>query len=314
MKKTLSELADLVEGEVVGDGQLLIQGVAKTEEAREGEITLATSERFLRQALQSQASAVIVSLEVKDCLKPVIRVENTRLAFARILGLFAPQREYLRGIHPTVVLGNGSKIGCNVSIGPYVVIEDDVKLGDDVCLSAFVYLGRGVEIGNDTKVLSRVVIMDDTAIGRRVIIHPGTVIGSDGFGFARKKDDSYYKIPQLGRVVIEDDVEIGANVAIDRATLGETRIGRGSKIDNLVHIAHNVSLGENVAIVALVGISGSSTIGKGVIMAGQAGVTDHVSVGDNSVVAAKSGVTKNIPPNQGRICLALPGLRRKPVR
>jgi len=171
-------------------------------------------------------------------------------------------------------------------------------LGDNICLSAFVYLGRKVEVGKDTRVSSRVTIMDNTIIGRRVIIHPGTVIGSDGFGFARQRDGSYYKIPQLGRVVIEDDVEIGANVAIDRATLGETRIGQGSKIDNLVHVAHNVTVGENVAIVALVGISGSSTIGKGVILAGQAGVTDHVTVGENVVVAAKSGVTKNIAANQ----------------
>lgn len=298
MRKTLLELAQLVEGEVVGDKQLLIQGVAKPEEAREGEIALATSEKFLRQAQQSQASAVIVSLEVKDFPKPIIRVGDPRLAFAQILELFAPQGEYFKGIHSTVVLGKRLKIGKNISIGPYVVVEDDVKLDDNICLSAFVYLGRKVEVGKDTRVSSRVTIMDNTIIGRRVIIHPGTVIGSDGFGFARQKDGSYYKIPQLGRVVIEDDVEIGANVAIDRATLGETRIGRGSKIDNLVHVAHNVTVGENVAIVALVGISGSSTIGKGVILAGQAGVTDHVRVEENVVVAAKSGVTKNIAANQ----------------
>lgn len=298
MEKSLRELAELVEGKIEGNGSVKVKGVAKVEEARKGEITLAVSEKFLHQARQSQASAVIVPLGVKDFSKPVIQAKNPRLAFAQILELFAPQPPKLSGIHPTALIGVKVEMGKGVTVGPYTVLRDGVKLADDVHLSSGVYLGDHVKIGKGSFMHPGVTILDDTIVGQKVIIHSGTVIGSDGFGFAKKEDGSYYKIPQVGRVVIEDEVEIGANVAIDRATIGETRIGSGCKIDNLVHIAHNVTLGINVAIVGLVGISGSSTIGNGVILAGQAGVTDHVSIGDNTRVAAKSGVTKNIGPNQ----------------
>ena len=170
---------------------------------------------------------------------------------------------------------------------------DRVRIGDNVYLSSGVYLGNKVVIGKDSFIHPRVTILDDAVIGERVIIHSGTVIGVDGFGFVKKEDGSYHKIPQVGRVVIGNEVEIGANVAIDRATTGETRIGSGCKIDNLVHIAHNVTLGKNVVIVALAGISGSSTLEDGVILAGQAGVTEHVTIGSNTIVAAKAGVTKD---------------------
>lgn len=298
MEKSLRELAELVEGKIEGDGNVKVKGVAKVEEAKKGEITLAISEKFLHKARQSQASAVIVPLRVKDLSKPVIQVKNPRLAFAQILELFAPQPPRLSGIHPTALIGANVEMGKGVTVGPYTVLRNGVKLADDVHISSGVYLGNNVRIGKGSLIHPRVTILDDAIVGEKVIIHSGTVIGSDGFGFAKKEDGSYYKIPQVGRVVIEDEVEIGANVAIDRATIGETRIGSGCKIDNLVHIAHNVTLGRNVAIVGLVGISGSSTIGDGVILAGQAGVTDHVSIGNNTIVAAKSGVTKNIGPNQ----------------
>jgi len=239
---------------------------------------------------------VIVSLEIRDFPKPILRTENPRLAFAQILGIFTPQVQRFSGIHPTTIMGKGVKIGEGVTLGPYVVLGDGVKIEKGVYLSCGVYIGNRVVIGKKSFLHPRVTVLDDTVIGEEVIIHSGTVIGSDGFGFVKKEDGSYYKIPQTGRVVIGDRVEIGANVAIDRATIGETRIGSGCKIDNLVHIAHNVSLGENVAIVALVGISGSSTLGDGVVMAGQAGVTEHVTIGNNTIVAAKSGVTKNIAP------------------
>ena len=298
MEKSLRELADLVEGKIEGDGSVKVKGVTKVEDAKKGEITLAVSEKFLYKARQSQASAVIVPLGVKDFSKPVIQVKNPRLAFAQILELFAPQSPRFSGIHPTALIGVNVHMGNDVTVGPYTVLGDGVELADDVYVSSGVYLGNNVEIGKGSFIHPRVTILDDTIVGEKVIIHSGTVIGSDGFGFAKKEDGSYYKIPQVGRVVIEDEVEIGANVAIDRATIGETRIGSGCKIDNLVHIAHNVTLGRNVAIVGLVGISGSSTIGDGVILAGQAGVTDHVRVGNNTIVAAKSGVTKDIGPNE----------------
>jgi len=298
MKKSLKELAKLIKGEVEEkDGDIEITGVAKVEDAKEGEITFAVSDKFLNKARESHASAVIVPLRIKEFPKATIRVENPRLALAQILRVFYPQERKSSGIHPSVILGKGIKVGKRVSIGPYTVIGERVEIGEDVCISAGVYLGDGVKIGRKSLLYPGVIILNNTLIGERVIIHAGTVIGADGFGFAKKKDGSYYKIPQVGRVVIGDDVEIGANVTIDRATMGETRIGRGCKIDNLVHIAHNVTIGENVAIVALVGISGSSVIGNGVILAGQSGVTDHVNIGDNVFVAAKSGVTKDISPN-----------------
>ncbi|MEA1963877.1 MAG: UDP-3-O-(3-hydroxymyristoyl)glucosamine N-acyltransferase [Candidatus Aerophobetes bacterium] len=294
MKKSLQELAKLVEGELVGNGSLKIEGVAKVEEAKKGEIALAASNKFLREAVKSKASAVIVPSEVKEFSKPIIRVKNPRLALAKILSIFYPPLRKVSGIHPTALLNKNVRVGKSVTVGPYAVIGDEVELGDEVFLSAGVYLGDKVVIGKESFLHPGVTILNNIKIGERVIIHSGAVIGSDGFGFVKKEDGAYYKIPQVGRVVIGDDVEIGANVTIDRATMGATRIGSGSKIDNLVHIAHNVTIGKNTAIVGLVGISGSSTIGNGVVLAGQSGVTDHVNIGDNAIVAAKSGVTKDI--------------------
>jgi len=296
MKKTLQELAELVQGRVEGDGKIIIEGVARVEEAKRGKITLAVSEKFLRKAKDSQASAVIVSLKIENFPKPILRTKNPRLAFAQILEIFAPQRQRFYGIHPTALIGKNVKIGERVTLGPYVVLGDAVRIDEGVYLSSGVYIGNRVVIGKNSFLYPRVTILDDTIIGEEVFIHSGTVIGSDGFGFVKKEDGSYYKVPQTGRVVVGDRVEIGANVAIDRATTGKTCIGSGCKIDNLVHIAHNVTLGKNVAIVALVGISGSSTLGDGVIMAGQAGVTEHVTVGNNTIVAGRSVVTKNTAP------------------
>jgi len=299
MNKSLSlkEVAILVGGKVKGKEDIVIKGAAKAEDAKEGEITFAVSEKFLRIAEKSRASAVIVPENVENFPKPIIRVRSPRFAFAKVLEVFAPSRCKFKGIHPSAMIAKGVKIGKRVSIGPFCIIEEGVKIEDDVCLSGLVYLGKDVRIGEGSFLHPRVTVLDETCVGRRVIIHSGAVIGSDGFGFVKMEDGSYYKIPQIGRVVIEDDVEIGANVTIDRATTGETRIGKGTKIDNLVHIAHNVTVGKNVAIVALVGISGSSQVGDGVILAGQVGITDHVSIGDNAIVGAKSGVTKNVPPS-----------------
>lgn len=296
MKKTLEELAKLVQGKVEGNGRVVIEGVGRVEEAKRGEITLAVSEKFLYKAKQSQASAVIVSLGIRDFSKPILRARNPRLAFAQILEVFNAQVRKFSGVHPTATIGKDVKIDRKVTLAPYVVVGDAAKIEEGTCLSSGVYIGSRVLIGKNSFLFPRVTVLDDTVIGEEVIIHSGTVIGSDGFGFVRKEDGSYYKIPQTGRVVIGNRVEIGANVAIDRATIGETSIGPGCKIDNLVHIAHNVILGKNVVIVALVGLSGSSTLGDGVVMAGQAGVTEHVIIGNNSTVAAKSVVTKNIAP------------------
>ncbi len=298
MKKNLKELAGLVKGETKEkDEDIEITGVAKIEDAKKGEITFAISDKFLSMAKDSHSSAVIVPLRIEEFPMPIIRVENPRLALAQILRVFTPMRTKFSGVHPSVIFGKEVRIGEKVSIRPYAVIGDRVEIEENVCISAGVYLGNAVKIGRESFLHPGVTILDGTVIGKRVIIHAGTGIGADGFGFVKKGDGSYYKIAQVGKVMIEDDVEIGANVTIDRATMGETRIGEGTKIDNLVHIAHNVTIGKNVAIVALVGISGSSVVGDGVVLAGQSGITEHVKIGDNVIIAAKSGVTKDIPSN-----------------
>ncbi|MBE0477649.1 UDP-3-O-(3-hydroxymyristoyl)glucosamine N-acyltransferase [Candidatus Aerophobetes bacterium] len=297
MNKSLKELALLVGGKIKGDEHIIIKGVAKVEDVKEGEITFAVSGKFLSLAEKSKASAVIIPQEVENFSKPVIQTANPRLAFARVLEIFAPLAPEFKGIHPSAIISEGVKIGRGATIGPLCIIQEGAKIGDNAYISGFSYLGRDVSVGERTFLHPRVTVLDKTSIGKKVIIHSGAIIGSDGFGFVKTEDSSYYKIPQIGRVVIEDAVEIGANVTIDRATTGETRIGRGTKIDNLVHIAHNVTVGKNVAIVALVGISGSSCVGDGAVLAGQVGISDHVSIGANSIVGAKSGITKDIPAN-----------------
>jgi UDP-3-O-[3-hydroxymyristoyl] glucosamine N-acyltransferase len=227
--------------------------------------------------------------------KPIIRVKNPKFAFAQALRVFAPEPKVFQGIHPTANIGVKTQLGKNVSVHANSVIGEGCSIGDNVVIFPFVFIGDGVHIGNDSVVYPQVTIHDRTEIGENVIIHSGTVIGTDGFGYMFI-EDRHYKIPQIGRVIIGDDVEIGANVTIDRARTGTTRIGRGTKIDNLVHIGHNCNIGEHCVIVAQVGVSGSVDIGKGVILAGQVGVKDHVTIGDGAIVAANSGVIGNIAP------------------
>jgi len=209
--------------------------------------------------------------------------------------MFPPPRTcFPPGVHPTSILSRGAVISPQASIGPFSFVGEDTSIGPGSQVYPFVYIGRGCKIGEETTIFPQVFIGDGCEVGDRVIIHSGAVLGSDGFGFVQE-GRAYRKIPQIGGVIVGDDVEIGANVAIDRATLGATRIGRGTKLDNLVHIGHNVQVGENAAIVAQVGISGSTVVGSGVRIAGQAGLTGHIRIGDNSTIAAQAGVTKSVP-------------------
>ena len=297
MTRTLEELSGIVQGTLVGDGSLVVGGAARAEDAQAGEITFAISQKFLATIERSPASAVIVPRHLSSSIKPTIQVEDARLAFAKVLEVFAPPLNYEKGVHPSAVLAPDVHISEGAGIGPGCVIEAGARIGRGSYVAALSYIGSGVSVGAGTIVHPRVCILRETVIGSGVVVHSGSVIGSDGFGFVKMRDGSYYKIPQTGRVVIEDGVEIGANVTIDRATTGETLIGRGTKIDNLVHIAHNVTVGHDVAIVALVGVSGSCHIGSGAILAGQVGIVDHVNIGDNVIVGAKSGVSKNVPSN-----------------
>lgn len=295
MGKTLKELAEFVNGELVGDENIMISGVSGIREACEGDITFLANPKYLPFLEKTQASAVVTGRDVTVRDKALIRTENPSLAFVKIVSFISPDRSvHPKGIHPSVVIGKNVSLGKGVAIGPYTVIEDNAKIGDGSIIYSGCFIGHDVEIASHALIYPNVSLRERIHIGKNVIIHSGTVIGSDGFGFVTV-EGRHHKVPQVGTVVIEDDVEIGANVAIDRARFDQTVIGRGTKIDNLVHIAHNVTIGENSIIVAQVGISGSAAIGKGVTLAGQVGIVGHVQIGDNAVVMAQSGVSKSIP-------------------
>jgi len=297
MEKALKEIADLLGAEIIGDPNVTITGIAGIKEAKKGDITFISNSRYLHFINETKASAVIASQRIENLSKPIIKTNNPSLAFAKIVSLFHPAREISnKEVHPSAILGKDVKLGKDISIGPYVVIEDGVKIGDRCIIYSGVYIGYETTIGQNCVIYSNVSIREENSIGNRVIIHNGAVIGSDGFGYNSIKG-LHYKIPQVGYVVIEDDVEIGANVTIDRARLDKTIIGRGTKIDNLVHIAHNVITGENCIIVAQVGISGSTTIGNNVTLAGQSGLSGHIKIGDNVIVGGQAGVTKSVSSN-----------------
>jgi UDP-3-O-[3-hydroxymyristoyl] glucosamine N-acyltransferase len=297
MKVCLSEIADLVQGRVVGDSDLTITGVAPFEQSGEHDITVAGNAGFLKMSDDCNAAAMIVPMGIEIPQRNLVQVDNPMVAFARVLQLFHPPVQPLDGIHPLAAIGREFKHGQNISIGPQVAVGHHVTVGDQVWLHPGVVIGDQVCIGNDVIIHPNVTIRERTIIGSRVIIHSGTVIGSDGFGFA-PDGTTYHKIPHTGIVQIDDDVEIGANNAIDRGTFGKTHIGQGVKTDNLVHVAHNVSVGANTVLVALVGISGSVTIGKNAIIAGQAGVAGHLTIGDHATVGPQTGVGKSVPDGQ----------------
>ncbi|MFC1805138.1 UDP-3-O-(3-hydroxymyristoyl)glucosamine N-acyltransferase [Candidatus Omnitrophota bacterium] len=293
--KTLKEIAQFIGGELIGDPSVQITGISGIKEAGEGDITFLANEKYLPLLEKTHASAVITSRELDKASRPIIRTDNPSLAFARIVSFVMPEDVVLlEGVHPSAVIGKGVSLGQGAAVGAHAVIEDGVRIGDKTVIYAGCFLGHHTIVGNNTLIYPNVSIRERITIGDRVIIHSGTVIGSDGFGFV-EVDGKYHKIPQTGIVDIQDDVEIGSNVSIDRARFEKTVIGRGTKIDNLVQIAHNVTTGENCIIVAQAGISGSTTIGKNVTLAGQVGVVGHIKIGDNAVVMAQAGVSKSIP-------------------
>ncbi|MBD3179733.1 MAG: UDP-3-O-(3-hydroxymyristoyl)glucosamine N-acyltransferase [Candidatus Latescibacteria bacterium] len=294
----LSKLADIVGGEVIGDGGVEITGVAGIKTAGRGEITFLAHPKYEAFLSSTEASAIIASYECCDDYHgSVIVTENPYLAFLKVVRLFdVPHLEkYPRGISGDSFISDSAVIGKQSHIGPDTYIGENVTIGERVTVLPFSFIGEGVRIGDDCLIYPNVTIREKTLIGNRVIIHAGAVIGSDGFGYA-KNGSIHEKIPQIGMVVLEDEVEIGANSTIDRATTGKTIIRAGSKIDNLVQIAHNVSIGNNSIVAAQSGISGSTELGKNVILAGQSGLVGHISIGDNARVGAQGGVTKSIPP------------------
>lgn len=298
MEISLGEIAKFVNGDLLGDSEIVIRGVNGIREAKEGDITFLSNPKYEPLIETTKASAIITSYDIKKCPRPIIRTENPSLAFAKVISYLFPEEKRLpKGIHPTAVIGKGVQLDENVAVGPCAVLEDGCYVGSNTVICAGVFVGYNAIIGSDCLIYPNVTIREKVRVGNRVIIHSNTVIGSDGFGF-EEHNGTYFKVPQVGIVVIEDDVEIGACVAIDRARFGKTLIGRGTKIDNLVQIAHNVVIGENSIIVAQAGISGSSILGKRVILAGQSGVVGHIELGDNVIVGAQAGVTKSVPANK----------------
>lgn len=295
MQISLQKLAEFIGGEIVGDSETVIMGAADITDAHEGDVVFAESPKLLEVAAKCGASAIITRVELPQIDISRINVVNPRYAFAKALEAFSPMRYKENGIHPSCFIGEGTVIGKNPSIGYNAFISRNVVIGDNVWIHPLAYISENVRIGDNSVIHPFVTIYDSVTIGCDVTIHSGTVIGADGFGYTRVGSE-HYKIPQIGEVIIGDRVEIGANVTIDRARTGRTSIGCGTKIDNLVHIAHNVTIGENCIVIAQVGISGSVTIGDRVLLTGQAGVVDHVTIGDDAIVCGRAGVIGDIEP------------------
>ena len=305
MSYTVSEIARHIQGEVVGDEFLQIQEVSSIEGAREGCVVFAENAAYFQRAEASPASCIIAARTQHTSRKALILVDRPRLAFAKVLRLYHPPKVPRPGVHPSSVLGEDVHLGSNLSIGPCVVIGDRVWIGDRVVIGPGCVIGDDCVIGEDSVLRANVTLYDQIRIGCRVLIHAGAVIGSDGFGYATEGGRPF-KIPQVGTVIIEDDVEVGANVCVDRATLGSTIIRRGAKIDNLVQIAHNVIIGEDSLLAAQTGIAGSSTLGRGCVLGGQVGVGDHATLGDRVVVGAQAGIFSGKQIRSGEVLLGFP--------
>jgi len=299
MQVKVRDVALFTGGELSGDGGKLISGINGVKEAKESDLAFILDTRYENLIEGSGAACVIIPKSLQGTYKKtVIRVDDPAATLAKIIDFAMPNRiPHPKGRHQTVVVSKTAKLAAGVALGPYVVIEDDAVIGGNTVIYPFCYIGKNTKIGKDCILYPNVTLRENIEIGDRVIIHPGSVIGADGFGYFTKKDGSHAKIPQIGTVIIEDDVEIGACVTIDRARFEKTFIGKGSKIDNLVQIAHNVKLGPNCVIAAQTGISGSTELGKSVVLGGQVGVGDHIKLGDFVVAGGKTGITRSFPAN-----------------
>ncbi len=292
--RTLAELAAELGGTVVGDASTVIRGVAGIREAMPGDLTFLANPRYEAHLSETRASAVICDRKPRECAIPLLQVDNPYLAFQRAVRVFRP--DVFRppaGVHPSAVVAPDAELGEGVSIGPHCVVEAGARIGARAVVMAGGYVGAKAVVGEDTYLYPRVTVREECVIGARCILHAGVVVGADGFGFAFDAG-RYHKVPQVGNVVIGDDVEVGANTCIDRATTDSTRIGDGTKIDNLVQIGHNVDVGRHCIIVAQVGISGSTKLEDYVTLGGQAGLVGHITIGKGAMVAAQSGVSRDV--------------------
>ncbi len=296
MNILIKDIADLVDGKVVGNENESIRNVAKIEEAENGDLTFLYLPKYSKYLATTNASAILIKPSEKKIRNDLIYIEvgNPNLAFQKVIEKYFKPEFQLSGVDKSAAIHPSAKIGKNVAIGKNVVISENCTIGDNTKIYHNCVLLQNVTVGNDCLIFPNVTIRENCKLGKRIIIHPGTVIGSDGFGYTTDDKGVYHKIPQIGNVVIEDDVEIGANVAIDRAAIGSTVIKQGVKLDNLIQIAHNVSIGNNTVISAQSGVSGSTKIGKNCILAGQVGTVGHIELTDGVIVGAQSGVSKSI--------------------
>ena len=292
--RTLAELAAELGGTVVGDGAIVLRGVAGIREAQPGDVTFLANARYEAHLTETRASAVICDRQPRECAIPLVQVDNPYLAFQLAVRVFRPELYLPKpGVHPTAVIAPDAELGEGVAIGPYCVIEAGARVGARAVLMAGCWLGGKSAVGEESLLYPHVVVREECLIGARCILHAGVVVGADGFGFAFDTG-RYHKVPQVGNVVIGDDVEIGANACIDRATMDSTRVGDGTKIDNLVQIGHNVKIGRHCIIVAQVGISGSTELEDYVTLGGQVGVAGHLRLGKGAMVGGQSGVSRDI--------------------
>lgn len=297
MTLTTAEIAKLLAGEVLGDANATLTGFANADAAKPGDLTFAETDEFFTAAENSAATAIIAGKDATSTKKIVIRVANPRIAFAKALAVFFPEPKFVPGIHPSAVIAASAQIDPTAHIGPHCTIGERVKIGANAVLQSGNFIGDDSALGDETNLFPNVTIYSRTQIGKRVRIHAGTVIGSDGFGYVF--DSGFHrKVPQIGNVVIGDNVEIGSNVSVDRGALGSTVIGKGTKIDNLVQIAHNVEIGEHSILCAQVGVAGSAKIGNYCVLAGQVGIAGHLKIGNQVTIGSKAGVMHNIPDGE----------------
>jgi len=290
----LAEVADLLGAELVGDSERMVEGIRPLDQAGPEHLSFLHNPKYSAQALESNAGAIVVHQADQLAGRNLLICGQPYLAVARALELFHPPVKPEPGIHPSAAVGDDLELGAGASVGRLVAIGDGVIIGDRTVIGAGCVIGDGVRIGEDCILHPRAVVEHGCRLGNRCILQSGAVIGSDGYGFATV-DGIHHKVPQVGIVVLEDDVEIQANTTVDRATMGETRIGRGTKVDNLVQLAHNVQVGEHCLLVSQVGVSGSTKIGRYTVLGGQVGVSGHVEVGERTMAAARTGITKSVP-------------------
>jgi UDP-3-O-[3-hydroxymyristoyl] glucosamine N-acyltransferase len=297
MTYTAADIAKHLQGEVLGDGAVPLAGFAPADAARPGDLTFAENEDYFHKAEQSAASAILVSAGFTSTRKVLIRVSNARVAFAKVLPLFFPERKFASGVHPSAVVAGSAHVDPTAHVGPLCVIDERAKIGPRCVLEAGNYVGPDCHLAEDVRLFPGVTLAARTQVGARVRIHSGAVVGADGFGYVFEQG-RHLKVPQIGHVILEEDVEIGANSCIDRGALGPTVIGRGTKVDNLVQIGHNVVVGEHCILCGQAGISGSTKIGRYTTLAGQVGLAGHLTIGSQVTIAAQSGVMHDIPDGQ----------------